>query len=135
MGKRYHHTNIRYLFVTDRLAAGDINIKYCPTEKMVADFYTKPLQGKLFRMFRNLILNCVDTESESFYQSTGNSKTKSADIPIKAGVASHECVRRTTLCNLNIRTYEYETRSIVKDVWSNILAKLVALQKFKSDDT
>ena len=135
MGKRYHHTNIRYLFVTDRLAAGDINIKYCPTEKMVADFYTKPLQGKLFRMFRNLILNCVDTESESFYQSTGNSKTKSADTPIKAGVASQECVRRTTLCNLNIRTYEYETRSIVKDVWSNILAKLVALQKFKSDDT
>ena len=135
MGKRSRHINIRYFFVTDRLAAGDISIKYCPTEKMVADFYTKPLQGKLFRMFRNLILNCVDTKSERFYKPAENSKTKSADTPIKAGVASQECVRKTLLCKNNIGTYENETRSIVKDVRPNILAKLVALQKFKSNDT
>ena len=94
MGKRSRHINIRYFFVTDRLAAGDISIKYCPTEKMVADFYTKQLQSKLFRMFRNLILNCVDTESESFYKPAENSKTKSADTPIKTGVASQECVSK-----------------------------------------
>jgi len=29
---------------------------FCPTEKMVADFFTKPLQGKLFRYFRDFIL-------------------------------------------------------------------------------
>ena len=58
--------NIRYFFVIDRLTAGDIYIKYYPTEKMVVDFYTKPFYGKLFRMFRNLILNCVDTQSDFF---------------------------------------------------------------------
>ena len=82
------HINIRYFFVTDRLVAGYINIKYYPTEKMVAKFYTKPLQGKLFRTIGNIILNCVDTEKESIYKSAEHNKTKSADTPIKAGVAS-----------------------------------------------
>jgi hypothetical protein len=30
---------------------------------MLADFYTKPLQGKQFRSMRNLILNCDPTQS------------------------------------------------------------------------
>ena len=34
-----------------------MKVDYFPTEMMIADFYTKPLQGKLFRLFRNLILN------------------------------------------------------------------------------
>jgi hypothetical protein len=32
------------------------NIVYCPTSKMLADLFTKPLQGALFRKFRNVIL-------------------------------------------------------------------------------
>ena len=34
-----------------------MKVEYFPTEIIIADFYTKPLQGKLFRLFRNLILN------------------------------------------------------------------------------
>ena len=48
-GKRTRHIAIRYYFVTDRIAGGDLLVDYCPTEKMLADFFTKPLQGKLFR--------------------------------------------------------------------------------------
>ena len=33
-----------------------IKVRYCPTEKMIADFFTKPLQGNLFRFFRDIIL-------------------------------------------------------------------------------
>eukprot|EP00957_Ditylum_brightwellii_P165450 12596252-Ditylum_brightwellii.AAC.1 len=33
---------------------------YCPTNMMVAYFYTKPLQGKLFSIFWNRVLNLVD---------------------------------------------------------------------------
>ena len=33
-----------------------IKVEYCPTEKMIADFFTKPLQGALFRKFRDIIL-------------------------------------------------------------------------------
>ena len=34
-----------------------MSIQYCPTGDMVADFFTKPLQGTLFRKFRDLIMN------------------------------------------------------------------------------
>ena len=47
--KRTRHLNIRYFFVTDCIKANDLSIKYCPTEEMVADYFTKPLQGALFR--------------------------------------------------------------------------------------
>ena len=49
--------NIRYFFVTDRIHAGDIRVAYCPTEEMIADFFTKPLQGSKFIRFRDQILN------------------------------------------------------------------------------
>ena len=48
-GKRSKHINIRYFFVTDRIAKGDVKVEWCPTEDMTGDFWTKPLQGALFR--------------------------------------------------------------------------------------
>jgi hypothetical protein len=42
--KRTRHINIRYFFVTDRIAANEVSVTYCPTGDMVADFFTKPLQ-------------------------------------------------------------------------------------------
>ena len=32
---------------------------------MIADFYTKPLQENLFRLFHNLLLNLNNRESEN----------------------------------------------------------------------
>jgi hypothetical protein len=55
--KRTRHINIRYFFVADRVAAGEVKIQYCPTGDMLADFFTKPLQGSIFRKFRDFILN------------------------------------------------------------------------------
>jgi hypothetical protein len=54
--KRTRHFDIQYFFVTDRIAAGDMKIEYCPTGDMVADFFTKPLQGSSFQRFRNFII-------------------------------------------------------------------------------
>jgi len=56
-GKRTRHVNIRYFFVADRVKAGEVNIKYCPTGEMRGDFFTKPLQGTAFRKFRELVMN------------------------------------------------------------------------------
>ena len=42
------HINIRYFFIADRQKAGELSIEYCPTGFMVADYFTKPLQGKQF---------------------------------------------------------------------------------------
>ena len=35
---------------------GNVEIVYCPTSNMIGDFFTKPLQGKKFEYFRDLIL-------------------------------------------------------------------------------
>ena len=56
-GRRTRHINIRYFFVTDRVASGEVTIEYCPTDTMLGDFFTKPLSGAKFRWFRRKILN------------------------------------------------------------------------------
>ena len=56
-GKRTKHINIRYFFITDRVAKGEVDIKHCPTNNMLADFFSKPIQGSLFREQRKAILN------------------------------------------------------------------------------
>jgi hypothetical protein len=33
-----------------------MTVKHCPTEQMLADFFTKPLQGSLFRKFRDVVM-------------------------------------------------------------------------------
>ncbi len=35
---------------------GNVEIQYFPTNMMIGDFFTKPLQGKKFEFFRDLIL-------------------------------------------------------------------------------
>jgi Reverse transcriptase (RNA-dependent DNA polymerase) len=55
--KRTRHINIRYYFVTNRIAAGELSVAYCPTKEMIADFFTKPLQGVAFTGFRDFIMN------------------------------------------------------------------------------
>jgi hypothetical protein len=55
-GQKTKHMDIRYFWIKDRLASENIEVEYCPTEKMVADFFTKPLQGNLFRKFRDVVL-------------------------------------------------------------------------------
>ena len=41
---------------SDILHSENINIKDCRTEDMIAYFFTKPLQGSLFRRMRNIIM-------------------------------------------------------------------------------
>jgi hypothetical protein len=55
--KRTRHINIRYFFVADRIGNGEVKVEYCPTGDMLADFFTKPLQGSTFRKFRDEIMN------------------------------------------------------------------------------
>ena len=46
--KQTKHLNCCYYFITNRISAGDISIKYCPTGEMVGDFFMKPLQVNYF---------------------------------------------------------------------------------------
>ena len=55
--RRTRHLNIRYFFVSDRIKKNEVQVQYCPTNNMLADYFTKPLQGATFRKFRNAIMN------------------------------------------------------------------------------
>jgi hypothetical protein len=55
-GRQSRHIDIRYFFMKDCLKADNIVVRHCPTEHMLADFFTKPLQGALFRKFRDILL-------------------------------------------------------------------------------
>ena len=50
--------DIRFFFLKDRVDSGDIEIAFCWTENMVADFLSKPLQGSVFGRFRDSIMGC-----------------------------------------------------------------------------
>jgi hypothetical protein len=60
-GKHTKHIAIHYFFATDRIRAGEISPKWCPTGEMIADFLTKPLQGAMFWKFRDLLMGVVPT--------------------------------------------------------------------------
>ena len=47
--KRTSHIRVIYYFIKYRISIGDVVVKHSPTEEMLADHFTKPLQGKLFR--------------------------------------------------------------------------------------
>ena len=58
--KRKKHITIQYYFINDIVKANELDIEYCPTGDMVADYFTKPLQGKKFYQFRKEIMNLKD---------------------------------------------------------------------------
>lgn len=53
---RSRHIHIRYFFVKDIFERENIQVQHCPTDRMVADFYTKPVQGKQFKELRAIIM-------------------------------------------------------------------------------
>ena len=57
--KRKNHINIRYLFITDRVNNCEVSVVWCPTGYMIGDYTTKPLQGAMFRNFRDQIMGVI----------------------------------------------------------------------------
>jgi hypothetical protein len=55
-GKGTRHIDVRYFFIADRVKSGELRIEHCPTAIMIADYFTKPLQGALFCKLRAMIM-------------------------------------------------------------------------------
>ena len=53
---RSRHINIRYFWIKDRIDQEEVRVEYLPTHIMLADYYTKPLQGSRFRNLREFIM-------------------------------------------------------------------------------
>jgi hypothetical protein len=55
-GAKSRHINIRYFWIKDQTKDANITVRHCPTLEMLADFFTKPLQGELFKKFKAVLL-------------------------------------------------------------------------------
>ena len=56
--KRTKHIKAKYFLIKDYYDAGEIDVRFCPTEEMWADVLTKPLQGQKFKDMRAFLQNC-----------------------------------------------------------------------------
>jgi hypothetical protein len=86
-GKRTRHINVRYFFIADRVKSGEIQITHCPTGIMVADYFTKPLQGLLFRQLRNMIMGITEIALPTDTSPPATCKVDGipmADIPLES---------------------------------------------------
>jgi hypothetical protein len=53
---RTRHIKLRYFFIKQYLDSGEFVLLHCPTDLMIADILTKPLQGEAFLRLRDLLL-------------------------------------------------------------------------------
>jgi hypothetical protein len=56
------HINCRHFFIHNRIKTGEVKLQYIPTQDMVADILTKPLQGEQFIYLRDLLTNWNDNK-------------------------------------------------------------------------
>ena len=81
------HVDIKYFFVKDRIDRKEVFVQYCPTHKMLADYFTKPLQGALFRYMRDIVMGHEDIHNlkcvakPSFSKKTNFSENVDVVVP------------------------------------------------------
>ena len=56
VGPKSRHIDIRYFWIKDRAKSENVKIRHCPTWRMLADLFTKPLQGTIFRTLRGVLM-------------------------------------------------------------------------------
>jgi len=56
-GKRTKHLDIRYFYVKDLIDRGVLSVGHCISDNMIANFFTRPLQGSRFKQLRDVIFN------------------------------------------------------------------------------
>jgi hypothetical protein len=84
--KRTKHINIRYFFITNRVGKEEVSVVWCPTGDMIGDYATKPLQGALFRKFRDHIMGVTPARDPGPGKTNGGfGKTKTNKIKAKKG--------------------------------------------------
>ena len=56
---RTRHIRVRYFFIKERIDNHEVRVQHTPTEDMLADILTKPMQGAKFIRLRDMLLNSV----------------------------------------------------------------------------
>jgi hypothetical protein len=90
--KRTKHIKVKYFLIKDYYDAGEIDVKFCPTDGMWTDVLTKPLQGQKFRDMHAFLQNCPRDYDDDTEQ---NKLMNPQDV-----ASSRECVGE---CAKNVR--------------------------------
>ena len=75
-----------YFWIKDRLKSEGIKVDYCPTENMIADLFTKPLQVALFKKTRDIVIgykhtsNIHENNKDSSYQERVGKDVSEGDV-------------------------------------------------------
>jgi hypothetical protein len=103
--KRTRAMNIRYFYLKDQIEKKRISVEYCPTRCMVADYMTKPLQGKTCLLFMDVVMGrrCL---SDVFHQSTRSVLEDTVPSPSLMGRGISP--RALSKPNPNIRTRDFK---------------------------
>ena len=59
--KRTKHLNAKFFYIKNKIDAKEVTVTWCPTDKTVSDYLSKPLSGEKFRQFRANIMNLPDS--------------------------------------------------------------------------
>ena len=64
--KKTKHMDVRYHFIRHHVLQGEVKVKYCPTELMVADILTKPLSKVKFNKFKKVLCGQDNEHNNKF---------------------------------------------------------------------
>jgi len=93
--KRTRHMNIRYFFIKDLVDSKKVRIDHCGTPDMVADFFTKPLQGTQFRKLRDQIMN-IDPSSPYHSDNSGHRSVLENEVKVTEDTKENDVSENTS---------------------------------------
>ena len=99
---------------------------------LVADFYTKPLQGSLFKIFRNMILNIEDRQVEHYLKLQNIMGQKPVSV-VNTGKGPQECVGKCDQIKNMIENKTKQNKLSYKDILVKGKPKEGCKSRYKSD--
>ena len=113
---KLRHINIRF-FVNDRVDKGEVKIDYFPTQIMLEEYFTKPLKGEVFKIFREVIMGyksilSLQSNQVSIKEHVGNNGGKCLKLFLIKNVTWHVCIKKYNLKTNKLKeSQKYESNT------------------------
>jgi len=79
-GKQSKHISARYFWMVDRIKRENLIVEYCPSRMMLGDFFTKSLQGSLFRKMRDVVLGAAPVTTLKTEEELGRTSRSDREV-------------------------------------------------------